>query len=130
MNDVLHNILQALEKLVMHGGATTNGMVPALVSQAADDLQKAKDAFAAQQGDAPSTPAADPPPVVEPVPADNVSDAPAPPGAEELPPPPPPPADPAPEAAAADPADTSADALNADEAAANPDGTTPPAPAA
>ena len=106
MNDVLHNIIQALEKLVMHGGATTNGMVPALVSQAADDLQKAKDAFAAQQGETPSTPVADPPPVVEPVAAPPVEEPPAP--VSEAPPP----ADPAPEEAASD---QTADALNAAE---------------
>lgn len=104
MNDVLHNIIQALEKLVMHGGATTNGMVPALISQAQDDLAKAKAGLAEAQG-TPSTPVADPPPVVEPeppvsVPPDPVAEAPV------------PAADPAPEEAASD---QTADALNAAE---------------
>lgn len=101
MNDILHNIIQALEKLVMHGGATTNGIVPALISQAQDDLARAKAGLADAQG-TPSTPVDDPPPVVEPA-------------APEPAAPPPPPADPAPEATAPDPADTAADALNAAE---------------
>lgn len=133
MNDVLHNIIQALEKLVMHGGATTNGMVPALISQAQDDLARAKAGLAEAQGDAaampvvpiaPAEPVADPPPVVEPV-ADPPVEEPPPPVSEA-----PPDADPGTQAAAGYPPDTLADALNADEAATNPDGTTPPAPAA
>lgn len=113
MNDVLHNIIQALEKLVMHGGATTNGMVPALISQAQDDLARAKAGLAASQG--------------EPVAATEVVEAayaglpPPVPGTPSEPAPVPeapvyrmacPPADPAPEEAASD---QTADALNAAE---------------